>query len=110
MFGNELVMDTGASGRLTEWLSYMFTLRYRSTSSDKRNDSTLPNTGGNWLSLVPALNLTASERFSFRLSGRIPVRQDLNGTQPTTSYAVSGSLFISFNRNTTNGFDYGKPE
>ncbi len=109
-FGNELVVDGGISGALPGILSHHILIQFRSTSSDTRNGISLPNTGGTWLSVVPALNIEASERYSFRISGRLPVYQNLSGTQPTTGFALSGSFFIHFNRNESNGFGYGTPQ
>lgn len=108
-FGNELVSNLGLTNQLAGNLSYMLTLRYRSTSSDQLNGGNLPNTGGRWFSVVPSLNYPVSKMVSMRLAGRIPVYQHLNGTQPTTSFAVSGSLFFNFNRENSDGFDYGIP-
>ncbi len=108
-FGNEFVSDLGVTNELAGNLSYMISLQYRSTSSDQLNGNNMPNTGGKWLSAVPSLNFSVSDMVSVRLSGRVPVYQNLNGTQPTTSYAVSGTLFLNFNRNKDDGFDYGLP-
>jgi hypothetical protein len=109
-FGNELVVDGGISGALPGFLSHHLLIQFRSTSSDTRNGISLPNTGGTWLSVVPALNIEASDRYSFRISGRLPVYQNLSGTQPTTGFALSGSFFIHFNRNESTGFGYGTPQ
>lgn len=107
-FGNELIVNLGFFDQLAENFSYMLTLRYRSTSSDQLNDTIMPNTGGKWLNIVPNLNYSFSEKVSMRLSGQIPVYQFLNGTQPTTSFALSSSLFFSFN-NRDGSFNYGRP-
>jgi len=108
-FGNELVSMLGVSNQLAGNLSYMLSLRYRSASSDQLNGNNMPNTGGKWLSVIPSLNYPISELISVRLSGQMPVYQNLNGTQPTTTFAVSGSFFLNFNRSNDNGFDYGLP-
>lgn len=107
-FGNELVSVLGAAGPITDKFSYIFTIRYRSTSSDRRNGEKLPTTGGKWLNLNPSLNYQLSDRIGLRLSGKLPVYQHLNGTQPTTTYTISGSIFFSLNKN-DRGFIYGKP-
>lgn len=107
-FGNELVSSLGVSGQIAGNLSYMMQLRYRSTSTDRLNDSLMPNTGGKWVSVVPALNYAISDLVTLRLSGRAPVYQHLSGTQPTTSYALSGSLFLNFNKS-DGEFNYGMP-
>lgn len=107
-FGNELVSDLGAGGPLVDKLSYMVTVRYRSTSSDRRNGEKLPTTGGKWIFLKPALNYQLSDRLSARISGQLPIYQHLNGTQPTTTYTFSASIFFSLNK-TDGGFIYGNP-
>lgn len=66
----------------------------------------MPNTGGVWVSIIPDLFVSISENFSMKFSGQIPVYQLLNGTQPTTSYTLSTSLFINLNRS-ENTFIHG---
>lgn len=98
-FGNELVSVLGASGPLINKWSYTFMFRYRSTSSDRRNGSALPSTGGKWFKLKPGINYQLSNRLNFQLSGQLPIYQYLEGTQPTTSFIISGSLFFNLNSN-----------
>ncbi|MDX1618831.1 MAG: hypothetical protein R3224_08600, partial [Balneolaceae bacterium] len=45
-FGNELVSTVGITNNITDKLSYLMMVRYRSTASDQRNNEKLPNTGG----------------------------------------------------------------
>lgn len=94
-FGNEWVINTGITNTLFPDLSYVVQLSYRSTSSDQRNGRPLPNTGGKWVNLEPALRYKLSQGFSAKISGKIPIYQYLNGIQPTTSYTASISLFYN---------------
>lgn len=96
-FGNELIATAGVNNRLLGSISYIIMAQYRSTSSDKRNDTKLPNTGGKWVHLMPALSYSVTNRLGLRLTTRLPVYQNLNGIQPTTAFTVSGSIFFSFN-------------
>lgn len=96
-FGNEFISILGLSDTITDRISYKLNARYRSTSSDERNDSVQPNTGGKWVTLIPDLYITTSARTSIKLSGQIPLYQELNGLQPSTTYAVSASFFININ-------------
>jgi len=105
-FGNEFISNLSASNSINDRFSYALNLRYRSTASDQRNEITMPNTGGIWLSVIPDLFIGLSESLSLKLSGQIPVYQDLRGFQPTTTYTLSASLFINFNRN-ENAFIHG---
>jgi len=107
-FGNEWISNLTATNSFpfSDRLSYGISVRYRSTSSDQRNDAQMPNTGGKWVSIIPDLFVGISDRATFKISGQIPVYQYLNGTQPTTKYAISGAFFINFN-SSTNTFIHG---
>jgi len=105
-FGNEFISNLSASNSINDRVSYALNLRYRSTTPDQRNEEKMPNTGGMWLSIIPDLFVGLSESLSVKLSGQIPVYQDLRGLQPTTTYTISTSLFINFNRN-ENSFIHG---
>lgn len=98
-FGNELVSTLGVTDKLTGKFSYIMMVRYRSTSSDLLNDEKLPNTGGKWINLQPALSYRLNNQVSFRIAGQVPVYQHLNGTQPTTAFTLSGSVFYNFGNN-----------
>jgi hypothetical protein len=95
-FGNEFLVNIGVTDNITSDLSYIGVLNYRSTSSDERNNNKLPNTGGKWINLEPALKYQLTDGLSIKASGKIPVYQYLNGLQPTTSYTASLSLFYNF--------------
>ena len=99
-FGNELVSTLGITNKIVGNLSYIVMVRYRSTASDRRNGSPLPNTGGKWINLKPALNYGLTDQLSLRFSGQLPVYQHLNGTQPTTSFTLSASVFYNFGNKT----------
>lgn len=95
-FGNEWVVNTGITDNLFSNLSYVGMISYRSTSSDQRNGQNLPNTGGKWISIEPALRYQFTNSLSAKIGGKIPLYQHLNGIQPTICYTVSFSLFYNF--------------
>ncbi|MFH5833281.1 hypothetical protein [Halalkalibaculum sp. DA384] len=97
-FGNEWVVNAGITDTFLPGLSYIGMINYRSTSSDRRNGQALPNTGGKWINLEPAVRYRISQELSVKVGGQIPVYQYLNGTQPTTAYTASISLFYNFGR------------
>lgn len=107
-FGNEWISNLTLTNSIpfSDRLSYGISARYRSTSSDQRNDVQMPNTGGKWISIIPDIFVGISDRTTFKISGQIPIYQHLNGTQPTTKYAISGAFFVNFN-SSTNTFIYG---
>lgn len=98
-FGNELVINTGVTDKLFSDFSYIAMASYRSTSSDRQNGQKMPNTGGKWLNIEPAIRYQFNQSFSVKISGKIPVYQHLNGIQPTTSYTASVGLFYNFGKN-----------
>lgn len=104
-FGNEFISMLGFSNSISDRFGYTLNLRYRSTSSDRRNETPMPNTGGKWLSFIPDLSINVTDNSFLKLSGQIPLYQRLNGLQPTTTYAVSASLFLNFN-STENQFKH----
>lgn len=105
-FGNEIVSIAGASGRFRDRWFYEGQFKYRSTSRDKLNDFRMPNTGGQWLSVKAGIGYQLLDQITLRLNGEKPVFQHLKGTQPTTSFVVSGSIFFSMFKDQT-GFIHG---
>lgn len=94
-FGDEWVIDAGFSHSVNSRFSYSAGLRYRNADSDERFGFEIPNTGGQWLDFVPAVQFSATERLSIALAGRVPISRNLDGAlQFTTSYAYS--LLISY--------------
>ena len=73
-------------------------LRYRITQFDKTNNIETPNTGGQWLHLVPEVDFDISPIFGFGISGEIPLFRNLEGTQLTTSYILKVTLDYRFSR------------
>lgn len=95
-FGNELVGNLGAGLRTnTEW-DVSLAIRFRLTTPDQFGGDQIPNTGGQWLSVVPGVNVKALENLAVRASAQIPIYRNLEGTQLTTSYTASVTLFYAF--------------
>ena len=94
-FGNEFVGSLGVSYRINNRLIISNQVRYRQTTADKFQKFAIPNTGGNWLYMVPGVNLPLGNDVTLRSSVEIPIYRDLNGVQLTTSYAFSFSAFYS---------------
>lgn len=68
----------------------------------------MPSTGGEWLNIETGIGTQLSDRFSLQVSGEIPIYRNVNGTQPSTTYILSASLFFSLNKN-EGGFNLGLP-
>jgi len=95
-FGNEFILSSGVGYRTDTPLDFTLFLRYRNTTQDQFDDENVPNTGGNWLYAVPGINIKVADQITSRISGQIPIFRDLQGTQLTTSYSVSLSLFYNY--------------
>ncbi len=94
-FGNEFVTNLGTSYRTDMPLDFSFQIRYRSVRADQRFEEDIANTGGQWFYLVPGVNLKIAKTLSMRFSGQYPIYRELNGTQLTTSYRLSGSIYYT---------------
>lgn len=96
-FGDEFYFALGWSQNLGTRFGYSAGLRYRSTRVDRRFGFPLPNTGGEWLDFIPAVNYSVTDSFNIALSGRIPLARNLNGAlQFTTSYSYALSMTYGF--------------
>jgi hypothetical protein len=96
-FGNETNFSIGASQNIGTRFGYSLGFRYRSTEQDRRSGSPIPNTGGEWVDLVPALQFALTENLNLGLSGRIPIARELDGAlQFSTSYSYALSLSYGF--------------
>lgn len=97
-FGDEFNLALGISQSIGTKFGYSAALRYRTTRADRRFEFNIPNTGGEWLDFVPAVQYSINDRLSIGLSGRIPVARDLDGVlQFTTSYSWALSFTYAFN-------------
>lgn len=108
-FGNEFAGVAGVSGGIWDRWSYEAQFKYRTTSKDQLNQFQLPNTGGRWFNVRTGIGYQVVDYVNIRLNGELPLYQHLNGTQPTTSYVLSASIFVGLN-NSKNGFNYGITE
>lgn len=92
-FGDELNVAVGLSQSIGTKFGYSAGLRYRTTNADQRFSFNIPNTGGEWLDFVPALQYGVTDNLNIGLSGRIPIARKLDGAlQFTTSYSYALSL------------------
>lgn len=88
-FGHETTASIGASYQTQTPWGFNAELLYRSSERDKRAGVTIPNTGGDWLDFIPAVQYHVTETMALRASAKIPVYRDLNDQlQFTTRYAL----------------------
>lgn len=94
-FGNEFISSIGAGYRTDTIFDYSFSFRFRTTAVDQFDNQEVPNTGGLWIYALPGLNVKITDNLITRLTGQIPLYRNLQGTQLTTSYTLSASIFYN---------------
>ncbi|MFA3782014.1 hypothetical protein ABRY23_02990 [Melioribacteraceae bacterium 4301-Me] len=92
-FGNETIITAGIGYRTDTFLDFSLFFRLRNTNNDVFDDEKIPNTGGTWFYLIPGLNFKISENLTSRVTSQLPIYRNLIGTQLTTTYTVTISLF-----------------
>ncbi len=75
--------------------------RYRHQARNVEENSTGPNSGGNWWSLPLGISFQPDPQKSLRLYTEIPLFQQLNGLQITTSFTVGVQLRYTLNNKKT---------
>ena len=96
-FGNEFIAMAGFSYPIHSLLELTLLTKFRSTRQDIFADAQIPNTGGTWINLKPSLNIYLSQKLSTRIGGELPIYGEVEGTQLTTTYSASVSLFYAYN-------------
>jgi len=88
-FGDEVTASIGTSYQTQSAWGFNAELLYRQTSRDQRAGVSIPNTGGEWLDFIPAVQYHINDSMAVRLSAKIPLSRDLNDQlQFTTKYAA----------------------
>jgi hypothetical protein len=98
-FGNEFQLVLGASEQKpvgNQLLSYGVNLRYRHARQDRINHQWLPNTGGQWIFIIPALAWHATTDLAVTLNGEFPIYSQVQGTQLTPTFRFNMGFYFSF--------------
>ena len=96
-FGHETTASFGASYQTQSAWGFNAELLYRQTERDERASSAIPNTGGEWLDFIPAVQYHVNESLALRASAKIPVHRKLNDQlQFTTKYSFRLTLSYVF--------------
>ena len=102
-FGNEFQFSMGMNYNFfVKWPVNIFTfMRYRFQDEDLIDKGVFPSSGGEWVYVIPGMNINFTPHITTRISGDIPVYRKLEGTQLTTSYKLTFALQfnIPFNKN-----------
>lgn len=96
-FGHETTFSIGGSHQTQTPWGFNLELLYRQSQRDQRASVEIPNTGGKWLDVIPAVQYHLSETLALNASAKFPVARDLNDQiQFTTKYAYRLSLSYVF--------------
>ena len=88
-FGHSTTVSLGTAYQTQTPWGFNLEMLYRHAERDRRASVDIPNTGGEWLDLVPAVQYHINDSMALRASGKIPLTRDLNDQlQFTTKYAV----------------------
>ena len=96
-FGNETMVTGGLQKSFlikSVGLTPSLFINFRNTIQDKIDDLQVPGTGGSWLNISPGLNFEPSNNWAINISGELPVYQNLQGTQLTTTYRINVGLTV----------------
>lgn len=99
-FGNAFSIITGLSYEMLikkSFLTPAINISYRRTLIDLTNDALTPNTGGDWLNIVPGITYSLYNKFMFLLSASIPVFRYMEGTQLTSTYSMFFQIQYTLN-------------
>jgi hypothetical protein len=93
-FGNEIIYSFGAKLHTKKIMNFSLYGRYRWANSDQRFKGDVPNTGGQWIYLVPAVTVRITRDIGFKTEGEIPVYRKLKGyRQFSSTFLISISFF-----------------
>jgi hypothetical protein len=100
-FGNEYQLSVGfadkiALGRVI--IDPSISLRYRRAGRDINDNQEIEATGGQWLFILPAINVPVSQSLAFNVSISLPVYSFVNNTQLTPTNRFTAGLFLKINK------------
>ena len=92
-FGHESTLILGGSYQTQSPWGFNLELVHRWAQRDQRDSVDIPNTGGTWLDVVPAVQYHLTETLALTAAAKIPLSRDLNDAlQFTTKRAYRLSL------------------
>lgn len=95
-FGNEFSATLQSSYRFfirAQIFDAVLSFRYRNQAVDKVDDREFPNSGGNFVYIIPGMNYNFNPNWSIRFSSQLPLYRKVGGTQLATSYKLIASIF-----------------
>ncbi|MDA1120685.1 MAG: hypothetical protein O2887_09395 [Bacteroidetes bacterium] len=107
-FGSELQFILGISDQrnfLNQIFRYGLNFRYRHANHDRfrlkdtpsNENQTLPNSGGQWVFIMPVLSWYINPDMSIAASGEAPLFSKVDGTQLTPTFRINVGIFYTIN-------------
>ena len=106
--GDELQIRAGVSDRITInnlIFDPSLSFRYRLARQDINDGTDLPNTGGDWVFIIPALSYNITPDFSLNATAEFPLFARVDGTQLSPSFRLNFGLFYKLNLSGKKNYD-----
>jgi hypothetical protein len=101
-FGNEMQAYFSISDQFlikNILLNPGISFKYRNSQKDKIQGFDLPNTGGDWVFIIPNFSIKLMQNITFNAAAELPLYSRPDGIQLTPTYRLtSGFLFNLFNK------------
>jgi hypothetical protein len=96
-FGQDTTVTLGGAYQTQTPWGFNLELLYRKADRDQRDSVDIPNTGGVWLDIAPAVQYHLTESLALKAAATIPVARNLNDQlQFSTKYAFRLSMSYVF--------------
>ena len=100
-YGNEIQLFVRVSDQFLifgkKLISPSLSVKYRNAKRDEVDGIELNNTGGNWIFILPGISINISQNTSFQVKAELPIISNVDGTQLTPTYRLSGGFLMKFN-------------
>lgn len=99
-YGNEIQTFFGISDEFMAFKTLInpgLIIKYRKAEQDRIKGIELDNTGGKWIFIIPNISIRISPEISFNSKIEVPVLSDVDGTQLTPTFRITGGLLINLN-------------
>ncbi|MEX2594821.1 MAG: transporter [Anditalea sp.] len=100
-FGNEFSFTLQNTYRFflgTKIFDAILSFRYRNQAIDQIDGREFPNSGGNFIYILPGLSYNFNPNWSISFSSQLPLYRNVGGTQLATSYKLISSVFWRIKR------------
>ncbi|MFP4366999.1 MAG: hypothetical protein ACLFQA_07895 [Bacteroidales bacterium] len=75
-------------------MNYGLNIRCRHSSRDVINRHPLPNTGGEWIFLMPSASWHISFRAALNINSEFPLYSRVDGTQLTLTFRINAGVYL----------------